>query len=90
MGCVLCKYSQGLVNSQRPICQAVGIREKYSSKLGVFPDDFPRRDGYDEDEKRAKGACGHGCLAPAGVSAQHRLQWTAASPLAGMCCEPAK
>jgi len=30
---------------------------------------------------REKGACGHGCLVPAGVSAQHRLQRTAASPL---------
>jgi len=39
---------------------------------------------------REKGACGHGCLAPAGVSAQHRLQRTAASPLAGMRREAAK
>ena len=39
---------------------------------------------------REKGVCGHGCLAPAGVSAQHRLQRTAASPLAGMRREPAK
>ena len=39
---------------------------------------------------REKSVCGHGCLVPAGVSAQHRLQRTAASPLVGMRREPAK
>jgi len=39
---------------------------------------------------REKGAGGQGCLAPAGVSAQHRLQRTAASPLADMRRAPAK
>jgi hypothetical protein len=37
-----------------------------------------------------KALAGIRYLAPAGVSAQHRLQRTAASPLAGMRREPAK